>query len=125
MKYVIYGMGMFAAILGFVFFFFAIRTKPMKQEELSYAVGQAMKETLVTAMENNNTNMECGRMFCEMLENNLKNKGEIQVEIIQLDVQKGIFRAKVSLEYTYINGAKGRVETDRTLIYDGERGEGV
>lgn len=119
MKYTIFGMSMFSIAIGFFVLLFSIQTKAVKQEQLSVAVSQAMQSTLETSMEEGYTPQRCITTFLELLETELKDKGQLTVRIYYADVEKGIFRVKVSLEYSYLTGQKNTVETERTLIYDG------
>ena len=116
---------MFGIVIAFFLLFFSIRTKPIKQEELMNSTGQAMQDALRKSMEENYTNAECVKLFLDLLEESMGERGELQAEIYYIDVEEGIFRAKVSMEFTYLHGQKNVVETERTVIYDGEWGEGV
>ena len=118
MKYVVYGMGMLGMVVGFLLLFFAIRTKSIKQEELSVTVSAAMRSSLEKAMEQQLSNEECITHFLKILEDGLNDKGEITVEVYHLNIDKGLFRVSVSLEYEQVNGKNGIIETERTLIYD-------
>ncbi len=118
MKHVVYGISMFAMAVGFLLLFFVIRTRPLKEEELYVAVGRAMETTMKYYQTNVGSNTEAGKRFCALLDETLGNKGELEVEIIHIDVKKGIFRAKVTLEYRYITGQTACVTVDRTLIYE-------
>ncbi len=122
MKYVVYGLGTFAVSLGFMLLFFSIVTKPIKQEELSCAVGQAMQTAFTDAINTGKNDKECAEVFCELLANSLEDKGKLQIEIIELNVKRGIFRARIYLEFRHITGKYDRVEADRTLIYEGGMG---
>ena len=120
MKYVIYGCGMFATIVSFVVLFFSMETKALKQEELNLTVGHAMQTALYETMQKERNAEECVANFLSILETELQGKGELEAEIFGIDVEKGIFRAKVTMTFCYFGGQKGKVESERTVIYDGE-----
>ena len=119
MKHVVYGISMFAIVTGFFLLFMVIRTKPLKEEELYHATGCAMEEALKECMKNGTNQLAAGKVFCEFLEAELGNKGELTVEVIHCDVKRGLLRVKVTLDFSYITGQKGSVTVDRTLIYEG------
>lgn len=120
MKYAIYGMGLFSLVIGFSMMFLVVRTKVVKQEELSVAVGRAMKVAVQIGKNTDCTNQEISQQFCEVLDQELGDKGELLVEIMCVDARKGILRANVTLTFSYINGYTGTVNVDRTVIFDEE-----
>lgn len=119
MKYTILGMSMFSIAIGFFVLLFSMQTKAIKQEQLSVAVSQAMQNALETGMEEGYTPERCVDTFLDLLESELGDKGQVMAQIYYVDVEKGIFRVNVSLEFSYLAGRKNTVETERTLIYDG------
>lgn len=123
MKYVVYVSGLFATVVLSVLLCLSMSMKEMKRQQLETGISQAMRTALTQSMEAGSNRQECIRTFLEELDLELENKGNLAVEILQADIEKGILSARVRLTFTYPNGKTKELASIRTLIYDGIRSD--
>lgn len=124
MKQMVFGLTL-TAILGiFIALILTVQGRNTRQNELSQSIDSAMKTAMEQAALDDaqiSGNQEAFMaVFLESLLVQCSSDSDITVNVLELDLEKGLFSVEVKEAYLHPNGKEGTVSVTRTVILDQE-----
>lgn len=132
MKYIIYGVSMFAMVVIVLATTMVLNGRNVRQNEVDRALDTAVEQTVAELLEERTYTLESKDEFIadfiEGLLIKVESDSEIEVQLTGMDFEKGLLSVKVIENFKHINGKPGTVETEKTVVlenYDTDEKENV
>lgn len=122
MKKILLYSGMFLMLAMFVFCFVTIHFRDTRETELQTGLAEALDGTMHALYEKETYEVEnAGQLAADLLQGMLDVLGsdsEIEVNVLDADLEKGLLRVEVVQRYQHVNGKTGTVSCERTVLFD-------
>lgn len=125
MKNIIYGGAGIAIIVIVSAILLSVMGRSARSHELNLAVARAVKNTVQTGYEraceegnNESLTEEMTAYLGQAVLQSVHSEASVEIDILEMDPEKGIVSARVTEEFTYPNGKSGRVSVVKTAIAD-------
>lgn len=120
-KILLYG-GMLTMLIMFVFCFVTIHFRDTREVELQTGLAEALDGTMSALCVKETYEAEdSGQLAADLLQGMLDVLGsdsEVEVNILDADLEKGLLRVEVVQSYRHVNGRTGTVSCERTVLFD-------
>ncbi len=116
-------MAAFSAIIIIIviLILFTLHGRNARQVELDNALHISMKQSMDTllVMEGKPQSEEEWKvMFLQSLASQIESESELTVNILEMDMDKGILSVEAVLKYKHIVGTEGTVSSQRTIVLE-------
>lgn len=116
-------MAVFSVLIIIIFFLvvYTLHGRNIRQTELDNALNTSMKQAMDTllVMEGKpETEDEWKVMFLQSLVSQVESESELKVNILEIDMDKGLLSVEAILSFTHPIGTKGTVSTQRTAVLE-------
>lgn len=99
-----------------------ISGRNVRQNELDRALNQAVEEAVEEILKEDDTKIEShSELAADVAEGILlvmESDGNIQIDVLKCDAEKGILSVRATAHYEHINGKPGTVSAERTVILE-------
>lgn len=118
MKQTVYGI-----ILAIIFIItlacnMTVSGRNVRQNELDQALNRGIKQAVETLVDSAVSNEELAADLAEGILTGIESDADIKIDVIACDASKGILSVKATAFYKHINGKKGTVTAERTVILE-------
>lgn len=118
MKQTVYGI-----ILAIIFIItlacnMTVSGRNVRQNELDQALNRAIKQAVETLVDSAVSNEELAADLAEGILTGIESDADIKIDVIACDASKGILSVRTTAFYKHINGKKGTVTAERTVILE-------
>ncbi len=124
MKQMIYGLIMMAVVGMFLAMVLTVQGRTTRQNEITQSIDHAMKNTMEyyqnQGREEGMKEDEFMAYFLETFLVGCNSNSQIQVKVLKLDLETGLFSVEIAQNYVHPNGNSGTVLTTRTIICEAE-----
>lgn len=91
----------------------------VRQNELDQALNRAIKQAVETLVEDSAvSDEELAADLAEGILTGIESDTDIKIDVIACDASKGILSVRTTAFYKHINGKRGTVTADRTVILE-------
>jgi len=100
---------------------FTLHGRNARQTELDNALNTSMKQSMdaLLVMEGKpHTEEEWKVMFLQSLASQIESESELTVNILEIDMDKGILSVEAILKFKHVAGTEGTVSSQRTIILE-------
>lgn len=116
-------MAVFSMLVIIIFFliFFTLHGRNARQTELDNALNVSMKQSmdaLLVEVGRPGSEEEWKMMFLQSLVSQIKSESELTVNILEIDMEKGLLSVEAVLTYTHPVGTEGSVSAQRTVVLE-------
>lgn len=121
MKKALMGIFVFASIVFFLLGLFTVHGKDLRQNELDNAFYGAMKnamEMLLVQEGAPETETEWKEMFVHSIAVQINSASDLEVNILEADMEKGLLSAEAVLYFKNPNGSRTAVEVSDTIFLE-------
>ncbi len=108
-------------IIIFILIVFTLHGRKLRQTEVENALNTSMKQAMDTllATEGKPESEEAWKiMFLQSLASQIESNSELTVNILEIDMDKGILSAEAVLVFTHPIGTQGSVSAWRTIVLE-------
>lgn len=108
-------------IIIFILIQFTLHGRNARQTELDNALHSSMKQSMdaLLVMEGRpQTEEEWKVMFLQSLASQIESESELTVNILEMDMDKGILSVEAVLKFRHFVGTEGAVSSQRTIILE-------
>lgn len=100
----------------------SIHGRSTRQNEMNNILSAALEQSLENAMTGSNyqitSNEEMVADFTQTLLSQVDSKSQITINVLNADIENGIFSVEIIEEFKYPNGKTGSLSYQKTAIYD-------
>ena len=116
-------MSVFSMLIIIIFFliFFTIHGRNARQVEIDNALNTSMKEAMdVLLLEDGrpSSEEEWKMMFLQNMVSQIESESELTVNILEMDMEKGILSVEAVLTFKHPIGTDGAVSAQRTIVLE-------
>lgn len=127
MKNIIFGGAGMTVIVLVSVILLSVAGRGIRSHELNIAVARAVKNTVETGYERAQTEGNSASLKEEMtaylgqeIINAVQSEAAVQIEVLEMELEKGIVSARVTEGFLYPNGKQSEVSVTKTAIADRE-----
>lgn len=121
MKQIVILQGMMIVIILSSLIILTVQNRIERLDELNRAVSMAVRQTVSDSQQQNqkeiSSNEEMIAHFAQILSLGIKSDGDISMEIMGVDYQRGLLDIRVSETFDYPNGKRGHISIRKCAIY--------
>lgn len=122
MRNIVIGICSFTFLLYLILIGFTVWGRQRRESELesslNFAMEQAMDNLQYIDRYRPNTNEEFVAVFEQQLVSLLMTDAEYVIDILDVDVEKGLLSVRVTEFYKHLNGRQGKVQVQKSIILD-------